>query len=288
MKKMICILLCLCLLLSCFSGCSRPVTTEGLGNGWEPTHSMQLQYANQFSVDYYDGGYKLVSIADGSRFLVIPENGKKPEGISADIVPLYQPLDRIYLAATSAMCLFDAMQRLDSIRLSGTREDGWYIENAVNAMQNGDILYAGKYSEPDYELILSNDCDLAIESTMIGHASDVKDKQAVVQKECHTQAQRNRKDDLGQNDNAACFDCLGCTFNINAGTQKQQKHTNQRTCTVYHTGKKATNLQCLRHKGIKNHANEHWYHNCITRKAFVFQFFHLLFLTYANCYLQSV
>ncbi len=176
MKKMICILLCLCLLLSCFSGCSRPVTTEGLGNGWEPTHSMQLQYANQFSVDYYDGGYKLVSIADGSRFLVIPENGKKPEGISADIVPLYQPLDRIYLAATSAMCLFDAMQRLDAIRLSGTREDGWYIENAVNAMKNGDILYAGKYSEPDYELILSNDCDLAIESTMIGHASDVKDK----------------------------------------------------------------------------------------------------------------
>ena len=108
--------------------------------------------------------------------MVIPENMEKPSGISSDITALYQPLDNIYLTATSAMCLFNAMNRLDAIGLSGTREDGWYIDNAAKAMHNGDILYAGKYSEPDYELILSNDCDLAIESTTIGHASEVKDK----------------------------------------------------------------------------------------------------------------
>ncbi|MBR0277386.1 MAG: ABC transporter substrate-binding protein, partial [Clostridia bacterium] len=130
----------------------------------------------QFSVDYYDGGYKLISLADGSRFLVVPEGAKLPKGISKDIVPLYQPIKNIYLAATSAMCLFDALDRLDSIRLSGTREDGWYIQNAVKAMQNGDILYAGKYSEPDYEMIIDNSCSLAVESTMISHASDVKKK----------------------------------------------------------------------------------------------------------------
>ena len=43
-------------------------------------------------------------------------------------------------------------------------------------MEKGDILYAGKYSKPDYELILANGCKLAIESTMINHTPDVKEK----------------------------------------------------------------------------------------------------------------
>ena len=43
-------------------------------------------------------------------------------------------------------------------------------------MKAGDMLYAGKYSAPDYELIVSEGCDLAIESTMIYHTPEVKEK----------------------------------------------------------------------------------------------------------------
>lgn len=142
----------------------------------EPERSMELQFANQFSVDYYEDGYKLISLADGSRFLIIPEGNEIPEQMPEEMVPLCQPLNHIYLAATSAMCLFDGLERLDAIRLSGTQADGWYMEHARQAMQDGKILYAGKYSEPDYELMLKEDCSLAIESLMIGHASDVQTK----------------------------------------------------------------------------------------------------------------
>lgn len=142
----------------------------------KPERSMELQFANQFSVDYYEDGYKLISLADGSRFLIIPEGKEIPERMPEEIVPLCQPLNHIYLAATSAMCLFDGLERLDAIRLSGTQADGWYIEHARQAMQDGNILYAGKYSEPDYELMLKEDCSLAVESLMIGHASDVRTK----------------------------------------------------------------------------------------------------------------
>lgn len=173
MKRITAMLLCLCLFLS---GCGEPQAEEGLGNGWEPIRTMELSFAHEFSVDYYEGDYKLITLGDGSRFLVIPEGAALPKGISREIKPLYQPVENMYLAATSAMCLFDALDRLDALRLSGTREDGWYIENAAAAMENGEILYAGKYSEPDYERILKESCQLAIESTMIGHASEVKDK----------------------------------------------------------------------------------------------------------------
>ena len=173
MKRITAMILCLCLFLS---GCSEPQVQDGLGNGWEPVSTMNLAFAHEFSVDYYEGGYKLITLGDDSRFLVVPEGGAVPKGISRDIKPLYQPIENMYLAATSAMCLFDSLGRLDALRLSGTREDGWYIQGARTAMENGEILYAGKYSEPDYELILNESCELAIESTMIGHASEVKDK----------------------------------------------------------------------------------------------------------------
>jgi len=42
-------------------------------------------------------------------------------------------------------------------------------------MEAGDIVFAGKYSEPDYELLLSSGCDLAIESTMIFHTPKVRE-----------------------------------------------------------------------------------------------------------------
>ena len=175
MRRILAAILSLALLVPLLCGCGRQ-QQEGLGNGWEKESSMELLYAEGFSVDYYQEGYKLISIRNGDRFLVVPEGKEVPRGIARDIVPLQQPLDNIYLAATSAMCLFDAMDRLDAIRLSGTRQEGWYIPAAVEAMDRGDMLYAGKYSEPDYELILDHHCDLAIESTMIGHASEVKDK----------------------------------------------------------------------------------------------------------------
>lgn len=149
---------------------------KGLGNGWQPESRMELQYAKNFCVDYYAEGYKLISLSDGSRFLVVPANGNAPEGIYSDIVLLRQPIDHIYLVASAAMCLFDALDSLPSITMSGTDADEWYIENARKAMEDGDILYAGKYSKPDYELILANGCKLAIESTMINHSPDVKEK----------------------------------------------------------------------------------------------------------------
>ena len=157
------------------TGCAGAQTVETRSD-WAPERSMELQFATQFQVDYYSGGYKLISLADDSKFLVVPEGCEVPESAPKDAVPLYQPIENIYLAATSAMCLFDALNRLDAITLSGSRAESWYIDNARKAMEDGKILYAGKYSEPDYEMLLSHHCPLAVESMMIGHASDVKQK----------------------------------------------------------------------------------------------------------------
>ena len=136
---------------------------------------MPLKYAHEFAVDYYDGGYKLLTIGDGNRYLVVPEGGDIPEGLDGGVGIIRQPLKNVYLAATAAMALFDAVDGLDAITLSGTQADGWYIENAAAAMARGDMLYAGKYSAPDYELLMGMGCPLAIESTMILHTPKVQE-----------------------------------------------------------------------------------------------------------------
>ena len=134
--------------------------------------ALELEYAQQFTVEVRADGCYLVTIGGSDRFLVVPSGVDAP-AIADGVTVILQPAQNIYLAATSAMCLFDA---LPNISMSGIKADGWAIENARNAMNRGEIIYAGKYSAPDYEMLLAKSCGLAIESTMITHAPQVQEK----------------------------------------------------------------------------------------------------------------
>lgn len=139
--------------------------------------SIELQYAENFKVDYYEGGYTLLTITmDGTRYLIIPEDGEVPQTLDKEIVVLRRPIKDIYLVASSAMDIFSELNGLYSITFSGQKEEGWYIEAAREEMHKGNILYAGKYSKPDYELLVSNHCTLAIENMMISHSPEVVEK----------------------------------------------------------------------------------------------------------------
>ena len=178
MKKAAVLILVVILLTGCSVapaslGSSAPEGKEIPGLTWES--GMELEYATEFAVDYYAGGYALIEVIGDCRYLVVPEGREVPEGLDGSIKVLQQPLDTIYLQATSAMALFDRIDGLGSIRLVGTRKDGWYVENAVKAMEEGKMLFSGSYSQPAYELMVEEGCDLAVESTMILHAPKVQE-----------------------------------------------------------------------------------------------------------------
>ena len=147
-----------------------------LGNGWQVTESLDLLYAKRFTVDTFEGDYRLLCLADGNRYLVVPEGAPMPQGIADDIVVLQQPIGDVYLAASDSMCLFDALGSLDAITVSGIERDDWSIASAREAMDAGTIVYGGKYRAPDYELLISRGVRLAVESTMINHTPEVREK----------------------------------------------------------------------------------------------------------------
>lgn len=135
--------------------------------------SMELKYAENFSVDYYEGGYTMLTVKDGTKLLVVPEGKEIPKGLDEDVQIMQQPIENLYLVASAVMDMFDRLDALDTIRLSGQKEENWYVESAKEAMVKGDMIYAGKYNKPDYELIVSENCSLAIENMMISHSPEV-------------------------------------------------------------------------------------------------------------------
>ena len=159
------------------SGCSRNSSAAEQELPLVYEDSLKLQYAENFSIDYYAGGYSMITTKrDGRRFLIVPEQAEAPEGLEEDIVILKQPIQDIYLVASAVMDMFCQLDGLDAISFSGQKQENWYIEDAKNAMAEGRLLYAGKYNRPDYEQLVSRGCRLAIENGMIAHAPEVVEK----------------------------------------------------------------------------------------------------------------
>ena len=159
------------LLAGCAAASQAPAQTDAL----TIENRYPLEYAKQFTVDVCAGGYDLITI-DGSRYLVVPEGAAAPANLDADITVLQQPIQNIYLVSSSAMDPIISIGGLGAVALSGTQAENWYLDAARTAMEQGEIAYAGKYSAPDYETILSADCGLAIENTMIYHTPEVKEQ----------------------------------------------------------------------------------------------------------------
>ena len=180
-KKHICLLLLGALALGLLFGCGgeKQAAAAATGPEWSALAAIRqvpLKHATQFSLTEYEQGYTLLDIPTSGRFLIVPQGAGLPRGLDDDVVPLYAPLDRMYLAATSSMDFFRALDSVPAVRLSGTDVNGWYIEEAMAALEDGSMIFAGKYSAPDYELIFAEKCDLAIESTMIYHSPEVKEQ----------------------------------------------------------------------------------------------------------------
>ena len=175
-KKVIALIAVAALSVSVLTGCgskAQPANTESLVF----SHHYKLDYAQQFTADCYEGGYTMLTIAESdTRFLVVPEDAAEVDSLPADVTVLRQPVENIYLVSTSVMDLLLHLDALDSVAFSGTKAEGWYLPAVQQAMEEGKIAYAGKYSAPDYEQILAADCRLAIENTMILHTPEVKEQ----------------------------------------------------------------------------------------------------------------
>lgn len=134
---------------------------------------LEPEYAENFRIYYYNDDLKMIEVENSLTYLVVPEGAKVPDGLPEGTTVLQSPFDQIYVAGTATMAMFHALDGLGAVRFSGLQADDWYVDAAREAMEAGEIKFAGKYSEPDYEMLVDEGCDLAVESQMIHHTPKI-------------------------------------------------------------------------------------------------------------------
>lgn len=135
----------------------------------------ELQYATEFKLTNYKGGYKKFTVAyhDDKEFLIVPEGKKVPADLEGNVVVLQQPIDKITMNSTGMVSLIDAIGGLDHIATVGTEAKGWYLENVVKKLESGDIKYSGNYKEPDFEMLTAEGIQLEVDTTMAAGNPDI-------------------------------------------------------------------------------------------------------------------
>ena len=174
---------CAAVLIICLtlSGCGGSGSEGGKSSAFDEHHTgaMELKYADQFHVDYYDDGIAVVTVEDGLKYLVKDSSEKLPEWLPeeeiGDMTVIETPVHSVYNAASSAMDLIDAAGAIDSVIMTSTKESDWSIDKIKKLVADDTIRYIGKYRAPDYEALVEENVDLAIESTMIYHTPQVKE-----------------------------------------------------------------------------------------------------------------
>lgn len=147
-----------------------------LGCDLGPATPVELSHAGQFTLDAFDGGYRLICTASGDRLLVVPEGAPEPEGLVGGVGVVRQPLRDVYLVSTGMICLVDAIGALDAVSVSSVRAEDSPADDFTRRLEDGSIAYGGIYRAPDYELIAATGCPLAIENTNIDHVPEVRAK----------------------------------------------------------------------------------------------------------------
>ena len=143
-KKLMALFLCLAMCLgltACGAGGSGTAeNSTDISDELTYTDSTKLEYAQKFTIDNYEGGYALITVADDGRFLVVPEGKEAPADLAKDITVLQQPIQNGHVRIPGRPGQY-SLQRHQSRRLVYRRGKGGHGERRHSLC--GQIFRAG-------------------------------------------------------------------------------------------------------------------------------------------------
>lgn len=139
-------------------------------------HTTELKYAKNFNVYNYEEGYKLLTLKDNTKYLVVPEGKSAPTDLNKEVTVVQLPIQNLLISSTPTTSLINAMGDLDKIKYTTQKESGWYIDEVKENMKNEKLVYIGDYKAPDYEILSANKPTMSVFSTMLDTVPEVKEK----------------------------------------------------------------------------------------------------------------
>lgn len=142
-------------------------------------HEEEIQYAQEFTLTHYKGGYKSFTIPKGQEgnwvYLIVPEGKSVPADLEENVVVLQQPIDKIRCDSGTA-AMFAAFGGLDHVSTLNTEVGKIAIDAVIKKMESGEIKYSGAYKEPDYEMVTAEGTELVIDTAMLDGYPETKDQ----------------------------------------------------------------------------------------------------------------
>ena len=137
------------------------------------TSKMERKFAEKFAVSYYDDSYCIVTINGSDFYLISKSENDIPSDLPDSITIIKAPIENVYVVSSASYNYFKTLDALSSISFTSLKENEIEDDEINKMIEDGRIKYAGKYSTPDYELLVSDGVKLVVENTMILHSPDV-------------------------------------------------------------------------------------------------------------------
>lgn len=148
-------------------------------NAWIKTNltgenPVALSYAKKLTIDSYDNDNYIVTINGNEKYLITEDKeGFGDKNVPKDLRVINTNPKSIYVVGTGSMDYFVTLDELTNVKYSSLDAGDWDNDEVNEALREGYIEYAGKYSAPDFELLRAKGCDLIVENTMITHSPEV-------------------------------------------------------------------------------------------------------------------
>ena len=163
------------LFLLLLTGCGKKTEEEGQWAGLQSEGRVENLYAEEFIIEKFEGGYRRITIGS-DEYLILPEGKELPEQLPQKVTVIRRPVEKIYMASSSAMSFFQELNALNRIEYTSTKASDWSDAEIAALVKDDTITYVGKYNTPDYEWLLQEGCGLVVENTMILHDPGTKEK----------------------------------------------------------------------------------------------------------------
>ncbi|MDD5288431.1 MAG: ABC transporter substrate-binding protein [Dehalococcoidales bacterium] len=175
-KKVITMILTLCMVAVIIAGCKTNVENE-------PSGAIQLKYATGFKIKEVGGQCQIVTDAENQSFILLPKGKKAPVLVTpgdkasesyANLPQINTPVERVVILSVTFGALMRPLGVIDTVVGSGTLEDELYIDEMKQGYASGNIKYVGGggMGAPDFEAIQALDPDVVFLST--GYPDAVK------------------------------------------------------------------------------------------------------------------
>jgi iron complex transport system substrate-binding protein len=141
----------------CFTACTKkPEVLEKSkteqGSNEKDSKFMKVENSSAFSVEYLENDVKVVTDGEGRKFLLVPKEGQVPEG-HKDATVIRTPVENVLFCSATQVGMIRPLDLWDKIGGVTQEKGSWPFPEIEEGLNNGNITFVGKSSEPDYEKI---------------------------------------------------------------------------------------------------------------------------------------